>query len=106
MAQAVVTFKSTAVPRRTLRKLTSSELHNETEKAKRHKIDEKIKATFGDSISFSPKPKAPDFIPHYDEVELDPLQLTENNDPVDCNGIAIYEKLITDHWINVEVCLP
>ena len=73
MAQAVVTFKATVVPRRTLRKLTSSELHNETEKAKRYIIDEKIKATLGNSMSFSPKPKAPDFIPYHDEVETYPL---------------------------------
>ena len=106
MAQAVVTFKATVVPRRTLRKLTPSELHSESEKVKRNKFNEIIKAKLGDSMSFPSKPKAPDFIPYHDEDEPDPLQLPDINDPVDDNGIALYEKPITDQWINVEVCLP
>ena len=106
MAQAVVTYKATVVPRRTMRKLTLSELHNESEKAKRHMIDRKITAKLGDSMSFPPKPKAPDFIPYHDEDEPDPLHITDNNDPVDTNGVALYEIPITDLWINNEVCLP
>ena len=106
MAQAVVTSKATVVPRRTMRKLTSSELHNDSEKAKRKQIDEKIKARLGDSMSFPPKLKAPDFIPYHDDVEPDPLHIPDNNDPVDVNGIPLYEKPITDYWINNEVCLP
>ena len=57
-------------------------------------------------MSFPPKPKAADFVPYHDEVEPDPLQLPKTYDPVDSNGIALYEKSITDNWINVEVCLP
>ena len=57
-------------------------------------------------MSFPIKPKAPDFILYHDEVEPDPLQPPDNNDPVDDNGVALYEKPITDHWINNEVCLP
>ena len=106
MSQAVVTHKARVLPCRTMRKLTYSELHDETEKAKRHKVDVKIKATLGDSMSFPPKPKAADFVPYHDEVEPDPLQLPENNDPVDANGIDLYEKPITDHWVDNEVCLP
>ena len=56
MAQAVITYKATVVPRHTMLKLTSSELYDESEKTKRIKIDLKIKATFGDSMSFPPKP--------------------------------------------------
>ena len=106
MDQAIVTYKYTVVPRRTIHKLTYSDLHDETEKTKRNTIDLKIKATLGDSMSFPSKPKAADFIPYHDEVEPDPLQLPNNNDPFDDNGIALYEKPITDHWINNEVCLP
>ena len=90
MAQAVVTRKATVVPRRTMRKLTSFELHDESEKDKRNKIDFKIKATLGDSMSFPPKSKAADFIPYHDEDEPDPLQLPDNNDPVDDNCTPLY----------------
>ena len=97
MTQAVVTHKAIVVPRCTMRKLTCSELHDESEKVGRIKIEFKIKATFGYSISFSPKPKVPDFIPHNDEVESESLQILEHNDSVDDNGIALYDSIITDH---------
>ena len=106
MAQAVVTHKATVVPRRTMRKLTISELNNESEKSKRVNINAKIRAKLGDSMSFPTKPKAPDFIPYHDEDEPDPLQIPEHNDPVDDNGVPLYEQPITDHWVNNEVCLP
>ncbi len=106
MAQAVVTSKATVVHRRILRTLTPTELHKDSEKEKRTLIDIKIKAILGDSMSFPPKPKAPDCIPYHDEVEPDPLNIPDNNDPVDDNGIPLYEKPITDYWINNEVCLP
>ena len=63
MAQAIVTHKATVVPRRTMRKLTISELSNESEKSKRIKIDAQIKARLGDSMSFPPILKAPAFVP-------------------------------------------
>ena len=47
MAQAIVTRKATVVSRRTMRKLTSFELHDESEKDKRSKIDSTIKAKLG-----------------------------------------------------------
>ena len=60
-------------------------------------IDFKIKATFGFSISFPPKSNVPDFIPHHDEVESDPLQILEHNDSVDDDGITLYDSIIVDH---------
>ena len=96
MAQAVVTHKATVVPRRTMRKLTISELNNESEKLKRVQINAQIKAKLGDSMSFPPKLKASDFIPYHDEDELDPLQIPGYNDPVDNNGVPLHEKPITD----------
>ena len=55
MSQAVLTIKGTVVPRRTLRKLTTSELTNESEKQKRANFDSAIKDKLGDSITFPPK---------------------------------------------------
>ncbi len=106
MAQAVVTHKATVVPHCTMYKLNISELNNESEKSKRIKIDAHIKAKLGDSMPFPPKSKAPDFIPYHAEDEPDPLQIPDHNDPVDDNGVPLYEQPITDHWINNEVCLP
>ena len=106
MAQAVITSKDIVVPRRTLHKITSSELYNDSEKDMKNKIDDKIKDKLGDSRLSPSKPKAPDFIPYHDEVEPDPLHVPDNIDPVNDNGIPFYEKPITDYWINNEVCLP
>ena len=97
MAQTVVTSKATVVPRRTMRKLTSSEITSESEKIKRACIDMKIRAALVDSMTFPPKLKAPDFIPYHDDVEPDPLHIPDNNDPVDDNGIALYEKPIMEY---------
>ena len=30
----------------------------------------------------------------------------QKNDNVDDNGVPLYEKLLTDYWIDNEVCLP
>ena len=89
----------------TLRKLTSSELHNDSEKIKRAKIDEIIKKKLGDSMMFSPDTTSPHFIHYHDKDEPDPFHILTDNDQVDENAL-IYEKAITDYWINNEVCLP
>ncbi len=62
MAQAVATHKVTVVPRRTMRKLSISELNNESEQSKRLKMDVRIKAKLDESVTFPPKSKdkAPD----------------------------------------------
>ena len=80
-----------------MHKVNSSKLYDESEKVKRIKIGFKIKATFWDSMSFSPKPKAPDLIPYHDEVESDPLQISEQNDSIGENEIALYDNPIIDH---------
>ena len=57
-------------------------------------------------MSFPDKLLPDDFIPYQDNDEPDPLKIPVNIDPVDDDGVAIYERPITDHWINNEVCLP
>ena len=106
MAQSVVTSKATVLHRHTMRKITSSELLDDSEKENRTKIDECVRTKLGDSMLFLSKTKAKDSILYYDEVEPDLLHIPDNNNPVDDNGIALYEKPITDYWINNEVCLP
>ena len=56
MAQAVLTSNGTVIPRRTLRKLTKSERHDETEKVKRETFDTLIRDKLGDAAKFPDKP--------------------------------------------------
>ena len=49
---------------------------------------------------FPRKLKASNFITYHDEDEPDPLHIPEYNDPVVDNGAPLYEKPITDYWIN------
>ena len=79
-----------------MRKVTSSELHKDSKKDKRAKIDAKVKEKLGDYIKFTPKSKAPDFVPYHDDVEVDPLHIPDTNDLIDYNGIPLYEKPFTD----------
>ena len=106
MAQAVLTSKGTVVPRRTLRRLTVAELHSEVEKRKRSVFDDIIKSKMGDSMSFPPKSKAKDHVPYSDDTDPDPPELPSDSDPVDKDGVALFEKPLTDVWINAEINLP
>ena len=52
------------------------------------------------------KPPASDYVP-YANGELDPPPIHEvYEDPVNSDGKAVFEKPITDHWINMELRLP
>jgi hypothetical protein len=107
MAQAVLTARGTIVPRRTLRKITKSELHNSSEKRKRNIFDDLIRKKLGDSMSLPSKP-LPDtsYIPYSDNCEPDLIDIPDNNDPVDSSGVAIFDKPITDRLIHAELNLP
>ena len=107
MAQSVLLQNGSVVPRRTLRPLTVSELHSETEKAKRQHFDDAISKLFGDSLSWPEKPlpsesELKDFLVEDDE-ETPPIH---HEDPVDSTGKAIYEKPFSDMLIHAEVLLP
>ena len=49
---------------------------------------------------------ASDHIPYYDCVDVDSVQLPDDNDLVMPDGIAVFEKLVTDQWIHAELNLP
>jgi hypothetical protein len=106
MSQSILTLRGTIVPRRTLRKLLPSELHNEGEKRKRQLFDDVIRSKLGDSISLPSKPLDTSYTPYSDDVEPDPVQLPKDNDPTDTNGNAMFEKPLTDRWIHAELHLP
>ena len=106
MAQGVLNSNGKIVPRRTIRKLSVSELHSESEKNKRRIFEELIRSKLGDSMAFPPKPPSSPYVPYSDGVEPNSLQLPDDNDPVDADGTSVFEKPITDHWIHAEVTLP
>jgi len=106
MSQAVLTGKGTIVPRRTLRPLKASELNSEAEATKRKLFDTLVRSKLGNCMSKPPKPLPTEYIP-YSEGNLDPPPLHEvDEDPVQSDGTAVFEKPITDHWINAELSLP
>ena len=106
MSQAVLTAKGTVVPRRSLRPLLPEEITSESEKRKRAIFDDLITKKLGDSLTKPIKPPAPDYVP-YADGELDPVLVHEvDEDPVDADGTAVFEKPITDHWLNAELRLP
>ena len=107
MAQAILSSNGTVVPRRTIRKLTPSEISSPIEERKRQAFDAVITAKLGDSMSMPAKP-LPDFIePYEDDSESgSPSSLPDDNDPISSPGVAMFEKPITDRLIHSELYLP
>ena len=107
MSQAVLTSKGTAVPRRKLQKLWPTELHSETDKGKRSIFDDIILKKLGDSmLTPTNPPDAMGHVPYEDGIEPEHIKFPQGNDPVDSDGKSVFEKPITDQWINAELNLP
>ena len=105
MAQAVLTHNGKIIPRRTIRHLKTSEIHNPIEKTKRDHFDEEIRKKLGNATIFPPKPLATDFV-SYSDSETDPTEIIEDQDPLDDNGSPKFESPITDYLIHSEIHLP
>ena len=105
MAQAILTSKGTIVPRRSVRRLSQAEEVSEIEKRKRDVFITAISEKLGTSIK---KPaEIPDDIEPYADDETPQMNLDDvENDPVDSNGQAVFEKPVLDHFIHAEVSLP
>jgi hypothetical protein len=86
MAQAVLTHNGKIIPRRTIRHLKTSEIHNPIEKTKRDHFDEEIRKKLGNATIFPPKPLATDFV-SYSDSETDPTEIIEDQDPLDDTGL-------------------
>ena len=110
MAQYVLQQNGTVVPRRSVRKLTVSELRSEAEKQMRNQFDLAIRNKLGDSLHVKNEYKDPDetsdISEFIDEVDADePPQIVEE-DPVDINGTPIYEQPFNDMLLQAELLLP
>ena len=107
MCQAVLNINGNVVPRRTVTRLTTEELHSPAEIAKRKAFDDAIALKLGTSMSLPSKE------PDLDLDEADLLQEDDEApselpivDPVDASGKAVYDKPFTDYLIHAEVLLP
>ena len=113
MAQWVLTSKGTVVPRRSCRRLTAQEMVSDVEKKKQDAFTTIITAKLGDSMALpSPpvdKPSLEEINDYtYDSRESDedePQELVDE-DPVNQNGVPIFENSFGDTLINAEVLLP
>ena len=104
-AQAMLVASSKIIPRRTLRRLSIAELNSEVEKRKRSIFGDIVLKKIGDSICAPEKP-IKDYVPYYDDVDPDSVNLPDDNDPINKDGTSVFEKPITDQWINAELNLP
>ena len=71
-------------------------------------FDDLILKKIGDSMSKPQKSATdqPEHTPYEDGEEPSLTKFPEDNDPVDSEGKNVFEKPITDQWINAELSLP
>ena len=105
MAQAVLTYKGTVIPRRTIRRLRTDELHSPVEIEKRRLFDEVIRKKFGDATMFPTSGETNDDLVPYADDEVDELR-TYEDDSMENNGVAQFEAPLTNLLIHAEVHLP
>ena len=105
MAQAVLVASSKVIPCRTLQRLSIAELNSEAEKRKRSILDDIILKKLGVSIRAPEKP-IKDYVPYYDDVDPDSVNLPDDNDPINMDVTSVFKKPITDQWINAKLNLP
>ena len=112
MAQNILNHKGNIVPRRTLRRLTASELNSPVEIKKRSDFDERIKSILGDALTIPPNMTEPEVLelqdfsdPDSDNNDDQPSQCLDN-DPINDNGKPTFDIPVDDSLINAEVMLP
>ena len=113
MAQAILNHKGAVVPRRSVRRLTETEMLKDSEKRKREEFDRRIKKKLGDSM-FLPDPSeekaeledSDDFA--YDERDDDNEEPRGwiDGDPVTRDGVTVYKNSLSDTLVNDDVLLP
>ena len=109
MCQWILKANGKVVPRRTMRKLTVSELRSPAEVRKREVFDNLIRARFPSTVKSLSNKGGPD-APSKDfekwESEEEPMLASPNHeDTVDANGRLINQQPAFDTIINAEVLL-
>ena len=105
MAQRVLTSKGTVVPRRSCRQLTAQEMVSDVKKKKQTAFTAIITAKLGDSMALPTPPVDQPSLDEINDYEDEPIELVDE-DPVNDNGVPIFENSFGDTLINAEVLLP
>ena len=106
MLQSIVACSGHATTCRTFRSLRTSELHFETEKRKRRIFDDSVVKNLGDLVTIPTSPNARDYVLYSDGVDLYYVQFPGENDLVMPDGTDVFDKTITDQWINSDLTFP
>ena len=108
MAQWVITPKATVVPRRTVRPLTTAELHSEKEKRIRAIFDAVIEKRYGNRFSvpkdISPQSTGDTWEP-YSDSEEEAWEAIDIEDTVDSSGRRLNQQPAYDKMLNSEISL-
>ena len=107
MAQAISTIDGMVVPRRSVTKLSTSEINSESERIKTPRFDEAIYKIHGDSIKIRDNSSP---IPQYEHKNLNlnkdnETLVHQTEDPMDADGHAIFNQPFYAILINFEVNL-
>ena len=107
MAQWIVTSKATVVPRRTVRPLTTAELHSTMEKRLRDIFDAVVEKRFGNRFGGRkdddiPKEAVESWEP-YSDSEEDAWEAIDIEDTVDSNGRMLNRNPAYDKLLNNEI---
>ena len=108
MCQWILKSNGKVVPRRSLRPLTTAELHSPIEIQCRKVFDRLIQSHLGDSIN--PSKEEPEInddrdLEYYEDLHEDERVIPEIEDAVDQNGRLIDQQPAYDKLINAEVLL-
>ena len=106
MCQAILTVTGKVVPRRTISRLSIAEMNSSVEKKKRDKFDDVIRKILGDSTSIVVTPPEDEVSYEYVIGDSDLYQAYPDDDPLDDEGVAMFERPLTDALIHAEVILP
>ena len=103
MSQWVLKANGYVVPRRSVRPLTTAELHSDVEKEKQRIFDKCIQAKWGTSMT--PPPVKSDEFEEYEDDEESPRRVPDIEDIVDSTGRVLDQQPAYDKLINAEIAM-
>ena len=107
ITQAVLNINGRVLPCRTIRRLTTEEIHSNSEKLMRKYFDDSIKKIHDDSMSLTDKTPEPNYmsLSDIDDEDEYPVDIPYD-DPVDATSKAIYDNPFTDIMVHAKVNSP
>ena len=90
MSKSIVASIRSAIARRTIRSLHTSEVHSETKRRNRIIFDNITQKNIGNSMSKIMIPNTFEHAPYSDGVDLDSVQLPDDDDPLMHDGTDFF----------------